>query len=48
MGITKYEAWVLSENKPVIDIINKFGYPTEMETSHGETHVLLNIIDDDD
>ncbi len=48
MGITKYEAWVLSENKPVIDIINKFGYPTEMETSHGETHVLLDIFGNDE
>ncbi len=43
MGITQFEAWVLAENEPVLDIIVKFGYPVQMETSRGETHVLLDI-----
>ncbi len=43
MGITTFEAWVLAENEPVLEIITKFGYPVQMETSRGETHVLLDI-----
>ncbi len=43
MGITQFEAWVLAENEPVLEIITKFGYPVHMETSRGETHVLLDI-----
>ncbi len=42
-GIERYEAWVLSENKTMLDIIHKFGYHTDMETSRGETHVILKI-----
>ncbi len=43
MGITQFEAWVLAENEIVLEIITKFGYPVQMETSRGETHVLLDI-----
>jgi len=43
MGITQFEAWVLAENEAVLEIITKFGYPVQMETSRGETHVLLDI-----
>ncbi len=43
MGIDTFEGWVLIENKPVLEIINKFGFPVQMETSRGETHVLLDI-----
>lgn len=45
LGIERYEAWVLAENKLMLDIIQKFGYNTEMETSRGETHVVLRLPD---
>ncbi len=43
MGITKFEAWVLAENRPVMEIIRRFGFPIGMDTRQGETHVVLDI-----
>lgn len=43
MGITHFEAWVMAENEPMLNIIAKLGYPATMETRRGETHVLLDI-----
>lgn len=43
MGITHFEAWVMAENEPMLNIIAKLGYPASMETKRGETHVMLDI-----
>ena len=43
MGITHFEAWVMAENEPMLNIIAKLGYPASMETRRGETHVMLDI-----
>ncbi len=43
MGITHFEAWVMAENEPMLNIISKLGYPATMETRRGETHMMLDI-----
>lgn len=43
MNITRFHAWIMAENQRILNIISGLGFPIELHTSRGETHLIVPV-----
>lgn len=42
-GITMFDAWVMTQNSTVLQIVTNFGFPVFLDSEQGETHVKIYL-----